>query len=284
MGRKQKKQKKQQRLLKEKGGPSMAEQADLHMLYEASVQNVDFEVEFVSNTFKMIRGREARSLREDFCGTAQAACRWVKEHEDNTAIGVDLDADVLAWGREHHVAELTSKQEARIALLNQNVLEVDTQQVDVLLAMNFSYWCFKTREVLGGYFKRAYQALADDGVFFLDCFGGYQAYEELEEETDHEDFTYIWDQASYNAITGDLTTHIHFSFPDGSELRPAFTYEWRLWSLPEIRELLAEAGFKRLTVFSQAWDEETDEETDEYFPTETLDADPGWVIYITAEK
>ncbi len=269
---------------KHKKGPTMAELADKHVLYEQSVQNVEFEVEFVADTFKSIRQRKARAIREDFCGTAKAACHWVEQHKDNTAVGVDLDADVLAWGRKHNVAKLKSKEAARVSLLNNNVLDVETDPVDAVLAMNFSYWCFKTRDMMRTYFKKVHADLVDDGVFFLDAFGGYEVYEEMEEETEYDDFTYIWDQAKYNPLTGDMTTHIHFKFPDGSELWPAFTYEWRLWSLPEIRELLTEAGFKKVTIYSQRWDEETDEETEEFYPTETMDADPGWVIYITAEK
>lgn len=267
-----------------KSGPTMAELADRHVLYEESVQNVEFEVEFVGNTFKSLKGRELRSIREDFCGTANAACEWVRQHDENTAIGVDLDQEVLAWGRDHHLSKLKPEAEARISLLNQNVLEVQAGLVDAVLAMNFSYWCFETRDMLRGYFEKVRAALKDDGVFFLDAFGGYEAHEELEEETEHENFTYIWDQAKFDPMSGHMRTHIHFTFPDGSELREAFTYEWRFWSLPELRELLEEAGFSKVTVYAQGWDEEKDEETDEFDPVESLDADPGWVIYIAAEK
>lgn len=267
-----------------KHGPTMAEQADRHILYEESVQNVEFEVDFVTDTFKQIRNREPRSLREDFCGTANAACEWVRRHEDNTAVGVDLDSDVLDWGREHHVARLTPRQAARVLLLKQNVLEARTEPVDALLAMNFSYWCFKTRPLLLEYFRKAHAALKDDGIFFLDVFGGYEAYQELEEETEHDEFTYVWDQSKYNPFNGHMTAYIHFDFPDGSSLREAFTYDWRVWSLPELRELLEEAGFRKATVYAQGWDEELDEETDEFLATEEMDADPGWVVCIAAEK
>jgi SAM-dependent methyltransferase len=262
----------------------MAEQADKHVLYEESVQNVEFEIDFVVNTFKQIRDREPRLLREDFCGTANAACEWVRRHEENTAVGVDLDGDVLAWGREHHIARLKPQQAARVSLLKQNVLDVKTEPADAVLAMNFSYWCFKTRPLLLEYFRKVRAALKDDGIFFMDAFGGYEAYQELEEETEYDEFTYVWDQAKYNPYNGHMTACIHFDFPDGSSLKQAFTYDWRVWSLPELRELLEEAGFRKVTVYEQGWDEELDEETDEFLATEEMDADPGWVIYITAEK
>lgn len=55
-------------------GPSMAQTADRHVLYEASVQAVEHEVEFVSDTYHSLRGKRPRVLREDFCGTTNASC------------------------------------------------------------------------------------------------------------------------------------------------------------------------------------------------------------------
>jgi cyclopropane fatty-acyl-phospholipid synthase-like methyltransferase len=262
----------------------IAESVDRHKLYEESVQDAEFETEFVAGIFKKIRGVEPRSLREDFCGTANAACEWVRRHPANTAVGVDLDPEVLLWGRRHHVDRLTPHQTARISLLNQDVLKVNADPVDITVAMNFSYWCFKTRPLLGEYFRKVHASLGSRGIFFLDAYGGYEAYEEMEEETEHGEFTYVWDQAEYNPVNGHMKAHIHFRFPDGSALSPAFTYEWRLWSLPELRELLEEAGFRKITIYDQGWDDELDEATDEFKPAEKMDADPAWVVYISAEK
>jgi cyclopropane fatty-acyl-phospholipid synthase-like methyltransferase len=263
---------------------SIAESADKHVLYEESVQNAEFETEFVAGIFEKTRGREPRSLREDFCGTANAACEWVKRNPANTAVGIDLDPEVLLWGRKHHIDRLQPQQAARISLLNQDVLKAHTDPVDIAVAMNFSYWCFKTRSLLGEYFRKVYDSLDSQGIFFLDSYGGYEAYEEMEEETEYDDFTYVWDQAEFNPVNGHMKAHIHFKFADGSELSPAFTYDWRLWSLPEIRELLEEAGFRKITVYDQQWDYELDEATDDFLPVEKMDADPAWVVYIAAEK
>jgi len=52
--------------------PTLAESADHHALYEASVQCAETEIDFVDQTFRELRGWRARSLREDFCGTAGA--------------------------------------------------------------------------------------------------------------------------------------------------------------------------------------------------------------------
>ena len=63
-----------------------------------------------------------------------------------------------------------------------------------------------------------------------------------------------------------MLCHIHFSFPDGSKIKKAFTYDWRLWTLPEIRELLLEAGFQRATVYWEGTNEETEEGDGEFTP------------------
>src|SRR5688500_5685634 len=150
----------------------MAEKADIHDLYERSVQAVDVEAEFLRDTYRALRGRDASSLREDFCGTASLACEWVRTGPKRHAIGVDIDAGVLDWGRRNRVARLPETARARIKLLNADVRSVRTDPVDIVGAFNFSYFCFKTRDEMRGYFARVRQALSDGGVFFLDAFGG----------------------------------------------------------------------------------------------------------------
>ena len=262
----------------------MAERADRHALYESSVQNVESEIDFVDEEFFKLRQRRARYLREDFCGTANAACEWVRRRASNCATGVDIDADVQAWGQAHHVAKMTTAQQSRLALVTDDVMSAATPLQDVILAINFSYWMLKQRATLRRYYKRVRENLVDDGVFFLDCFGGYDAFRELKEKTKHKHFTYIWDQASYNPINGEMTCHIHFAFPDKSRLNKAFSYEWRLWTLPEIREILLEAGFERTIVYCQGWADEENEELGDFEPVESADADAGWIAYIAACK
>lgn len=263
---------------------NLAQRADRHALYEMSVQDVETEADFIASTYRRLKGRQARHLREDFCGTAGMCAEWVRRDKRNHAIGVDIDAEVLGWGEQRHLAALKPQQRTRVSLLRQDVREVKVEPVDIVLAMNFSYQLFETRGGLRDYFTAVRAALAADGVFFLDAYGGYDAYREIVEETQHQDFTYIWEQASYNPIDGHMTCYIHFAFPDGSRLDRAFAYEWRLWTLPELQELLTEAGFSRVTVYWQGTDEETNEGNGIFTPATVGDADPGWIAYLTAEK
>ncbi|MCU7795856.1 MAG: class I SAM-dependent methyltransferase [Candidatus Thiodiazotropha sp. (ex Myrtea spinifera)] len=272
---------------KKKSSPKIAESADRHRLYELSVQCSEAEIDFVDDTFKKLRGRRARLLREDFCGTANVCCEWVRRRKFNRAIGVDLDGEVLDWGRTHQLGRLKPSERKRISLLEENVLTVKTEPIEVISAMNFSYWLFKERKQLKRYFKRVHSQLADDGILFMDAYGGYESYKDIEEERDIEDgdttFTYTWEQEKYEPISGNLICHIHFDFEDGSRMERAFSYDWRLWSLPEIRELLDETGFSKVTFYWQGFDEDG-EPDGEFVPVTEGDADAGWICYITAEK
>ena len=270
-----------------KKSEKMASTIDPHRLYELSVQSPETEVRFISRRFKALRGRPARLLREDFCGTAAVCCEWARLHRDNQAIGVDLDPDVLAWGRRHNLTALNPGQFDRVSLLEADVMTVRTAKVDVVLAMNFSYWLFTDRASLKQYFRSVYRSLRKDGVFFLDSFGGYDAFREMTEDREIEEdgltFTYTWDQAQFNPIDNRMLCHIHFSFPDGSKIRKAFSYHWRIWTLPEVRELLEECGFRNVTFYWQAFDE-NDEPDGRFRPAKKADADAGWICYITAER
>ena len=194
---------------------NMAARADRHALYEASVQDTESELEFVAETFEELTGRRLKSIREDFCGTGNTACAWVASGGDHTGVGVDLDEPTLEWGRKHHVAALKKKARERLRLVRGDVLDTATEPVDAVLAMNFSYYLFTTRDRLRDYFRAALAALKPDGVLFLDAFGGYEAHQELEERTEYDDFTYVWDQSEFNPINQHMTCRIHFEFQTG---------------------------------------------------------------------
>lgn len=268
---------------KKKNKPSQAERADKHDLYEEAVQDVESEIDFVLGTWGALRKRKPALLREDFCGTASTSCEFVRRSPRHEAWAVDIDSEVLAWGKAKRIARLKSGAQKRVHQVQADVMQAKTPRVDIVLAMNFSYWAFKTRAEMRAYFQRTRAALADDGIFMMDAFGGYEAFQELTEKRDCGKFTYVWHHERYDPVTGDMHTRIDFRFPDGSSIKRAFTYNWRLWTLPELRELLIEAGFRTATVYWQGWDEDEEEDGD-FQPVEHGEADAGWIAYIVAEK
>jgi SAM-dependent methyltransferase len=269
---------------KPRHGWRTAATSDKHDLYENSVQEPEADNDLIDQVWKELKGRLPSSIREDFCGTAACAVEWVKRRPDNTAIAIDLDPSVLEWGRKRLPRRLTVKQRSRLTLIQADVTTVETKQVDSVLAMNFSYYLFKTRPTLLAYFKRALKAIRPGGMMLLDAYGGSDSFLEMEEERDLDGFTYVWDQAHYNPINGDAINHIHYEFPDGTKMKRAFTYDWRLWTLPEIQELLLEAGFKKVNVYWEGVDEKTGEGDGDFKLSTRGDACEGWIAYIAAEK
>jgi hypothetical protein len=267
---------------KTRGGPTRASRADRYALYEQSVQQPDADVAFVARVFRNHFGRPARLLREDFCGTAVFACEWVKTHSENRAWGIDLDPVPLAYGRRQHVSQLRPGQAARVKLVEGDVLDVGVGLVDVTVAFNFSYFLFRTRDELRRYFEAARATLADEGLFVIDAYGGADAQRVQVERRKMTGFTYQWDQHAFDPISHAVTNYIHFEFPDGSRLQRAFRYDWRLWMLPELRELLAEAGFRSSEVYWEGTDHDTGEGNGVFTRRERAPEDPAWICYVAA--
>lgn len=234
-----------------------AKTADKHVLYEESVQEVDADIKFVSRVYKKKHGVKPMILREDFCGTARMCASWVKSDKNRKAIGVDLDQPTLDWGLKRHFAQLGDRAK-QVKLLCQNVLTARSTPADVTVALNFSYWIFKERHELKKYFQAARKHLKPGGAFVLDIYGGPDAQIVSTEDRKMEGFTYIWEQGPYNAFNAHAKRYIHFRFPDGTQMRKAFVYDWRIWSLPEVQDLLYDAGFSQVDLYWEGCDEDGD--------------------------
>jgi hypothetical protein len=270
---------------KTRTGPARAADADRYQLYLASVQCPEHEVAFLSRIFKRQFNRAPRILREDFCGTAAVCYEWVKADPTRYAIGVDLDPEPLAWGQEFLAPAIPSEDMRRVQLLQQDVRLIDRRKADIVAAQNFSFFCFKTRSDLLRYFDAARQNLADEGMLVLDMMGGSETMEPHREDRRRvKNFTYVWEQHRFDPITHDTTYFIHFEFRDGSALRRAFRYDWRLWTIPEVRDILIEAGFSRVDVHWEGTDRATGKGNDRFSIRKKADADPSWIAYLVAIK
>jgi len=253
---------------------------DRHQLYEWSVQVPTFEVQFMNRIFRNLRRRPPLRLREDFCGTAYLCAAWVRSRKDRTALGLDLDAETLAWGQAHHIDKLGNAA-ARVRLEQRDVRSVTNPPADIVCAYNFSWFMVHPLQQLSDYFRQVRQSLAPDGLVFLDCYGGWEAQQEMYEprlvETPEGMFTYTWEQAAYNPIDNLARCHIHFELAGGYELKKAFTYEWRLYTPAEARDALLAAGFTDCHVY---FDSSPDPDEDRYRRTTRARNQPGWLAYI----
>lgn len=256
-----------------------ARTADKQVLYQNSVQAPEAEVAFCRRIYKKRYGVEPTRFREDFCGTFLISCDWVKRGPSHEAWGIDLHKPTLDWGRKHNFSRLRPAQQQRVHLLNENVLSVIEPKVHIVGAFNFSYFIFKTHEDLTAYFRQVRKSLAPKGLFVTDLYGGWDSQKVMVDKRKCEGFTYIWDQAVYNPLTDETLCHIHFHFPDGSKMRKAFTYDWRLWSIGGIRDAMRAAGFRDTEAY---WEGTTkDGEGDGVFrKADTGENCDAWTAYV----
>jgi len=258
---------------------------DKYTLYQRAVQEPEADIEFVDEVFRKRFRRHPRTLREDFCAAAYLACEWVRHHPLNHAWGIDLDPEPLQWGRDNNVATLNAEQQARLRLIEGDVMEARHHRVDVVAAFNFSYYFLQTRAELLRYFAAAYDNLADEGMFFLDIYGGPEAQVLVEETTVHDGFNYVWDQDEFDPINSRMLCYIHFEKPSGKRaIKRAFTYDWRLWTILEVREALAEVGFSPTEVYWEGVEEDTGEGDGEFVRTESAENTESWIAYIVGVK
>ncbi|MDP2345048.1 MAG: class I SAM-dependent methyltransferase [Deltaproteobacteria bacterium] len=273
---------------------TLADGADKYALYRLSVQDPEHEVSMFRRFYKDAFGREATSLREDFCAAFAVCCEWVKTGKDRVAIGVDLDDEPLSYGRTHYLSKLAPEQQERITLQKQDVMTTTTK-AEIIAAQNYSFYIFKRREEVLRYFKQVRLSLADEGCFVFDMMGGSAMYADdvvegrqvarptAKDKLDNPPFRYVWHQVSFDPVSADALFHIHFRFPDGSALEKAFTYDWRLWTLPELLELLDEAGFSARHVYWET-DDKDGNPSGNYRRSTRGHADPAWLCYVVALK
>jgi hypothetical protein len=257
---------------------------DRYDYYTKAVQSPEVDVEFMQKAYRELRGRKPKVFREDFCGTFALCCEWARKNKEHRSIGIDLDPEPIAYGTKNYLSQLKPEQRKRVSIKRASVLTASGPKADIVAAFNFSFYIFKTRKMLLKYFKQARKNLKKGGLFMVDCFGGKDCQEANVEKTRIGHFTYYWDQMNFDALRNEAVFHIHFK-RKGERLRSkVFTYDWRIWSIIEIRELMMEAGFKKTHVYWEGFDkkgegngiftrtEEGDEESD------------GWVAYGVGEN
>ncbi len=262
--------------------PPQAARADRFVLYERAVQDPPTEIRRIERIFRRRTGKRPLALREDFCGTGWLSAHWVRGRS-RRALGIDLDPEPLTSGRRRHLPRLGAAA-ARIELRRGDVREPHPGPFDVAVALNYSYYALRTRSELGSYFRSALESLRPGGLLLLDALGGWEVHRpDLEERRLQGGVVYQWEQLGFDAIWSNLRCAIHFRFPDGSRLHEAFSYDWRLWSLREVRELLEETGFTDIEVL---WEDAAPDGTGagRFRVRRHAEDEPCWNAYVAASR
>ena len=240
-------------------------------MYEISVTNAQSLATFFGSL-----APTARVMREDFSGTAALARAWVAQ-------SVDPATDVMTAAWKKTQSTRTSRLREAVAIdfdaaVTKRIaktpgLSVVTRDVmackltcDILAATNFAVGYFHTRCELVAYLKHARACLRSKGTFVCDMYVGSSVFVADEQrvvvrvpkEMGSGTFVYVWEQRSVDVTTGIVRNAIHFELPRARRtplvMRDAFTYHWRLWSPPELREAMLEAGFKRVEMYDRVGD------------------------------
>lgn len=219
---------------------------DRHDLYEICVQSPADGVRFL----RALHGGNPSVLAEDFCGTGSMSREWALA-PGCSAIGRDIDAGLVARaaagapaGARFEVRDVTAHTEC-------------AGSADVIFVGNFSTGEIHERGTLVAYLKGCRARLREGGVFVCDTYGGSSAYRigavtRRHGAPDGSTVHYTWEHRDADASTGRVVNAIHFRVIRDAELvqqiNDAFVYRWRLWSVPELRDAMAEAGFRETSV------------------------------------
>ncbi|KAI8822080.1 uncharacterized protein EV422DRAFT_525589 [Fimicolochytrium jonesii] len=233
----------------------MCETIDRHTCYMASVQLPTAEVHNLINIYTELRSesKAARhhptTLREDFCGTGVLCREWCKGNAEREAWGVDLDPDVIQYSKTITLGQEGGPECERVNLTVGNVLSdpatLAIPKVDIIAALNYGVDYFQKRTDLIHYLRNSRSSLAPGGTLIVDLFGGATVCGTGGRlfERQYKDFTYYFEQKPFDLMTNLSKVHLHFRFNDGSWHKSAFTYDFRAYSIIEMREAMLEAGF-----------------------------------------
>lgn len=255
---------------------------DKYDLYRRSVQSPDSDVLFFRDVYRKLRRKDPKVLREDFSGTFLLSCEWVKLNSQHQAWAVDLDPEPLEYGKAHYLTRLTETQARRLHVQEQNVLYEGLPKADVAVAMNFSHFTLRTREEMKRYFANVKKSLRANGIFIVDVFGGTLCTDANLERSRLRGFSYYWEQLGYDPVTHRAKFGIHFRLKGKKRDDFVFSYDWRMWGIPELRDILVEVGFRKTHVY---WEGTTarGEGDGRFRRSERGEACDAWVAYLVAE-
>src|SRR5690606_27798314 len=119
------------------------------------------------------------------------------------------------------------------------------------------------------YLRHACACLAAGGILALNVFGGAAAVRpgtdrhrvsptpRLPGEAAIPAFDYLWEVKRWDPESRRIDCAIHFELDqEGArrQIRDAFTYQWRLWSLAELCGACTEAGFSTVQIWRHTYD------------------------------
>ncbi len=256
---------------------------DKYWYYRHSVQSPEQDVRFIENCYRTLCKKRPFVFREDFAFTFALCCAWVKLSHTHKAIAIDRDKKPLSYSKKHYLPLLKPKEQQRVSVINSNVLKKNLPRADIIAALNFSYFVFKKREEMKKYFTHCRKALNKKGLLVLDCFGGSQCFQANEDKEVYNGFNYYWDQVSFDPISHHSLFRIHYKRRGENKRYNVFTYDWRLWTIPELKDILQEVGFRKTHIYWEG-SKKDGSGNGRFKIVKKGEECEAWVAYIMAEK
>jgi SAM-dependent methyltransferase len=263
-------------------------------LYRRAVQHPQAEAAFLHRTYRHYNHHALPLLlREDFAGSCAVASSWVDMNEEHQAMAVESHSPTARWAQRTANRELNDRT-SDLHIVEADVLDIDGPKVDITCALNFSTFIYHDRPTLKRYFKSARRGLRPNGMFTIDAYGGPGAMKTGtqtrrvpavgKDPGQAPGFTYLWEQRSFDPVTHQTECRIHFELPDKRRVDSAFIYRWRLWTLPELMELMLESGFKTVEAWCDTFDPAAGTSDGIYRPTPGMPAREDWIAYVVGLK
>jgi hypothetical protein len=259
---------------------SLAQKADKYVLYQQCVQSAKQDIYLFEKIYKEHYSHQQPTVfREDFCGTGWLSTEWVKRNRiENIAVGIDIDREPIEWGLKNNIASLNSASES-VFLFTADVLKFnwDTEiskmakkyphlqnsddeenensykLAHIVCAYNYSTCLLHERSQISQFFSNVRKSMSpSNSMFLLDVLGGkkFSSVQERTKKTPTNQYTYLFEQESYNPVTDIAQFNIHFKFnQDNSVLRKAFSFQFRKWGVRELVEVLKEVGFSQVIIY-----------------------------------
>lgn len=261
-------------------------------LYEQCVTNPQPLARFLLTLWEQGSRRSGKppTLREDFSGSGALARSFARAH--GHAVAVDMDPSAVG------AARTMGKGAARLSVVESDVNRCKVR-ADIIAATNFPLGYFHTRPALLAYLRHARACLFSRGIFCADLYGGSDCFTPSRATRtltvpNGDRVRYTWQQVSASRLTYRVSNAIHFQVLPaaraGTRQPPrtytnAFTYDWRLWSPPELQEALQEVGFSSVEVHDRLGGAVDHLGTLYARPLESAEPlDDPYVIYVVARK
>jgi hypothetical protein len=117
----------------------------------------------------------------------------------------------------------------------------------------------------------------------LDIFGGPQHGEPSCDSRRSGNVAYQFEQEFFDPISRKTRFHLHFKVGRDRLRKRVFSYDWRMWSIPEVREILRDAGFSETLVYWEGTGR-NGRGNGQYSPRDRGESCQVWTAYIVGKK